>query len=91
MDTTTAIANLEDRKRLAYRIRTETDGMLCDTQDCTRFADIAIVGDDARSDADELDVDLACYVHHDDMQIGFHISLAPISRDVAALHQLLGR
>ena len=91
MTTDTAIANLEDRKRLAYRLRTETDGMLCDADGCTRFADMAIVGDDARSDADELDVDLACHAHHDEHQVGYHVCLVPINKDVAALRNMLGR
>ena len=86
MNTHTAIANLEDRKRLAYEVKTDCEGMLCDTDGCDTFATYAVV-----PDGETIAEDVVCDRHHDTDANGFHVAIEPLSPDVAALHALLRR
>ena len=86
MNTDTAIANLEDRKRLAYEVKTDCEGMLCDTNGCDRFATYAVV-----PEGENIAHDIVCDRHHIIDADGFHVAIEPLSADVAALHAMLGR
>ena len=86
MNTDTAIANLNAQRALAYEVKRDCEGMLCDTDGCDTFATFAVV-----PDGDTIAEDVVCDRHHDTDADGFHVAIEPLSADVAALHALLRR
>ena len=86
MNTDTAIANINARKQLAHEVKTDCEGMLCDTDVCDTFATYAIV-----PEGETIAEDVVCDRHHNTEADGFHVAIEPLSSDVAALHAMLGR